>query len=129
MFQADDPKTWGNLIVGFLLLSLGIIPFLHSFGFIGFTLPGFMGNIIGKIALWVIAAIGVWLIIDGFMEDDTIRMVTLLVAVVFLAVGVIQILHTFGVIGFQVPFLTLNVYYAIFAIEGLFLIIGAFATF
>ncbi len=128
-FNWDDPKTVANLIVGFLILALGIIPLLNGWGVIGFTLPGFLSGIVMKIVHYIIAALGLWLLIDAFMEDSHMRMITLLVALAVLAVGIIPLLNTFGVIGFTIPFLTVALYNIIFVIEGIFLIIAAFATF
>jgi hypothetical protein len=128
MFHADDPKKWVSFSLGISLLALGVIPFLSNFGFIAFGLPGFLESIIGKIALWVIAAVGIWLLIEGFMEEDTIRVITIITALLFLSIGVIQLLFNFSIISWGIPWLSLNVYYAIFTIEGILLIIATFMT-
>jgi hypothetical protein len=132
MFEADDPKTWANLIIGFVLIGVGIIPLLEYFGVISFTLPGFITSLMGIIVYYVIAAVGFWLIIDGFMEEDMMRVVTIVIALVFVAIGIIQVLSGFGIIGFSIPFLPTKEYSiihnAIFVIEGFFLILAAFLT-
>lgn len=129
MFSWDDPKHIANLVVGLTLTALGSIHLLSKFGVIGFTLPGFINNVVGTIAVYAIAAIGLWLLIDGFMEDGHWRMTTIIVALAVIAIGVIPVLNTFGVIGFTIPFLSLTLYYVIFLLEGILLILAAFLTF
>lgn len=128
MFQADDFKTWANLFVGLALVVLGAIPLLNMIGILGFGLPGFLANIVGLIALWVIAAVGLWLLVDAFMEEDMMRIITLIGALLFLAIGIVAILEQFGFIGWAIPFLSVPVYYGIFVVEGLLLILAAFFT-
>lgn len=126
-FDFDDPKNWGALLVGLIITALGAIPLLNGWGVIGFSLPGFIETVVSAIGLWVIAAVAFYLMINSFMEDDTMRVVSIIVALVLLAVGIIPLLHTFGVIGFTIPFLSVTVYNVIFVLEGLFLIFAAFA--
>ncbi len=127
MFDFDDPKNWVAVIIGLLLLALGLIPLLNNFGVIGFGLPGFLNGIVSKIGLWIVAAGGLFLLIDSFLEDHSMRMISIVVALLILAVGIIPLLNSFGIIGFTIPFLSVNVYNIIFVIEGLFLLIAAFA--
>lgn len=132
IFNWDDPKTLANLFIGLVVIALGLLPLLNYFGLIGFTLPAFLSNVVAKIALYVIAGLGIWLLIDGFLEDSHIRMITIVIALVVLVLGLIPLLSSFGVIG-SVPFLSFvlqpMVFNVIFVIEGIFLIIAAFATF
>lgn len=126
-FDFDDPKNWSALILGLVIASLGAIPLLNSFGVIEFSLPAFLSGIISSIGLWIIAGAGFYLMITSFLEDDTMRVVSIIVALAVLAIGIIPLLNSFGIIGFTIPFLSVNVYNIIFVIEGLFLIFAAFA--
>lgn len=129
MLNWDDPRHLFSLIIGLLLLPLGLIPLLSQWGVIGFALPAFMAGIVGKIALYVIAAIGLWLFIAGWMEDDGMRMITLISSIAFIALGVVALLGQFGMIGLSIPFLSLTLYNIIFVIEGLLLVIAFFAMY
>jgi hypothetical protein len=128
-FSWDDPKTLANLIVGFLLTAFGLIPLLNHFGVIGWNLPEFMIGLMGNFALYLIAGIGIWLIIDGFLEDETIQKITLLIGLLVLIFGIIPLLNQFGVISITIPFLNLLVFQALFVVEGILLIIAAFVVF
>jgi hypothetical protein len=128
IFHMDDPKKWANLGVGFLLILFGGIPLASQFGLIGFGMPEFIDNIVGNFAIYIIAAVGLWLIIDAFMEEHAMKNATLIVAGVFLMIGVIQMLGSFGVLPFQIP-IPVGMFYGIFLIEGVFLVLASFMTF
>ncbi len=123
----SDPRGWISLIIGILVLVLGALPILNQFKILPFGLPGFLVSAIGMISIYLLAAIGIYLLIVGFMEDDTIRVITILIAFIVIAIGIIQILAMFKIIGFSIPFLTPLMYNILFVIEGIFLIIAAFA--
>jgi len=123
----DEAKGWWSVIIGILIIVLGLIPFLNKFNVIGFNLPTFLQNAIGAFGIYIIAAVGIYLLIDGFMEDDTIKAITLIVAALLVIAGVMSALFQFGVIGFAIPFLTYTVFNVIFVIEGILLIIAGAA--
>ena len=78
MFDFDDPKNWSALIIGFLLMALGILPLLQKFKVI--TWAGFLtGSWLMTVAPYLLAAGGVYLLIDSFMEDDTMKIFRILV--------------------------------------------------
>jgi hypothetical protein len=123
----DEAKGWWSVIIGILIIVLGLIPFLNKFNVIGFNLPTFLQNAIGAFGIYIVAAVGIYLLIDGFMEDDTIKAITLIVAALLVIAGVMSALFQFGVIGFAIPFLTYTVFNVIFVIEGILLIIAGAA--
>ena len=108
-------------------MVLGIIPLLNGWGAVSFALPGFLNSFLALAALYIIAAGGFYLLIDGFLEwGNPMAWLTFVVALIVLAVGTIPLLNQFGVIGFTIPYLNMTVYHIIFTIEGFFLFIGAF---
>lgn len=127
MAAFDEPKSWIALIVGIIAAALGAIPLLSTWNIIGFTLPEFVLKLLDTIAIWVIAGIALLMFIDAIWEDDGIKTITIILALIFLAAGVIQILSNFGVIGFGIGFLKGMVAQILLVIEGFFLIIAAFA--
>lgn len=131
-FHWDDPKTMGNLILGLIVLALGLIPLLNQFNVISWGLPGFMTGLITKIALYVIAGIGLWLLIDGLMEAEGLKKITLIVGLVVLVLGLLPLLASFNVIP-AIPFLdfVLNpvVFNVIFVVEGVLLLLAAWGTY
>ena len=126
MAQFDEPKGKISILVGIVFVALGLIPLLNGWGVLGFTLPAFLIKLIPAIALFAIPALALFLFIDAIDEDDTIKVVTIIVGLIFLVLGVIQILNRFGVIGFGLP-LSDMIYQIIFVVEGFFLIIATFA--
>ena len=127
MFDFDDPKNWSALLIGLLMMALGIIPLLNHFKVI--TFGAFLLGIVPKIATYLLAAGGVFLLIDSFMEDDTMRIVSIIVALSIITIGIIQILFAFKIIGFGIPFINDTIYYVLFVVEGLFLFLAAFFMF
>ena len=122
-----DAKHWISLVVGLLVLALGLVPLLFGFGLLPFSLPEFLTTLIASVAAYLIAGFGLYLLIDGFLEDYTIRIVSVVVALLVIVVGIVQILFSFGIFGFSIPFFNDLFYNIIFTIEGIFLIIASFA--
>ena len=126
MAQFDEPKGRWSIFIGILVMALGLIPLLSGWGVLGFNLPEFIIKIIPAIAIWALPALAFFLFIDAVDEDDGIKAFTIIIGLLFLALGVVQILSKFGVIGFGLP-LSDMVYQILFVVEGLFLFIATFA--
>ena len=126
MAQFDEPKGQISILVGLVIVALGLLPLLNTWGMVSFTLPKIVLDVLPTIALFTIPALAIFLFIDAIDEDDTIKGLTIILGLVFLALGVIQLLNRFGVIGWALPISDM-VYQIIFAIEGLFLVIATFA--
>lgn len=123
----EGGRSIASLLVGILLIVLGAIPLLHSWGALPFGLPGFLGSFIATIATYLIAAGGFYLLIDGFLQwGNPFAWVTFSVALIVIALGLIPILYSFGALPFTLPFLSETFYSIIFTVEGIFLFIGAF---
>lgn len=126
MASFDEPTSIISLILGFILLALGLIPILNTWGVIGFGLPGFLSGILQGIIIYIVAAAGAWLLINGFLEDDAPRWITLAIAGLVLIMAIIPILNQFGIIGFGLGFLTYNVFLYVFVVEGLLMVLFPF---
>jgi hypothetical protein len=126
MAQFDEPKGRISILVGILVTALGLVPLLNAWGVIGFNWPEVVLNLIPGVAIWALPALALFLFADAVDEDDTIRTMTIILGLVFLAFGAIQILNKFGVIGFGLN-LSDVVYQVAFVVEGLFLTIATFA--
>ncbi|RMF56152.1 hypothetical protein D6745_00180 [Candidatus Woesearchaeota archaeon] len=118
-----EGKDWFTLILGLILLVLGVIPFLNKFGIVSFGL-NFLP--IMQFVSYIISIAALWLIIEGFMEDEGVKIITIIVGLIILAIGVIPLLNSFGVISFAIPFLSVTLYNIIFILEGILLVIAAF---
>jgi hypothetical protein len=122
-------RNYMSMLVGLILFIVGGIPVLNYFGAIAFTLPGFLTNIIADVVFWIIAVMGMYIVIDGFMEAQHSMWhgLLLLMGVIFIIIGLIPILNNRGVIPFGFDFLkSLIVYNTIITIEGILLLIGGF---
>lgn len=123
----DEPNNWISLFLGFTLTALGVIPLLSAIGIIGFSLPGFMSGLWGSLfSLFIVAGAGVYLLIDSFFEDDFIFWLTFVMSLIIIIIGVVPILSKFGILGFSIPFGEV-IYQILFTLEGILLIIAAFA--
>ncbi len=121
------PRDTISFFVGLFIAAFGILPLLMQFGVVGWALPSFLGGLPFAIAVWVIAVAGLYVVIDGFIEPPAHNLHWFLIAagVLLFLVGLLPILHTFGVIGLSFGFLdNLVLYHAIITIEGLLLIVG-----
>ncbi|MBI4449001.1 hypothetical protein HY641_03175 [Candidatus Woesearchaeota archaeon] len=123
----EHEKSWLSLILGLVLLVLGGIPLLNSIGLIGFNLPAFLLGLTPQVLLYIIAAGGVYLIVDVFGEwGEWYGYASLALGVVAILAGLVPLLFVFGIIPWTIPGMSLWVYNIIFVIEAFFLIIGAF---
>lgn len=121
------PRDTISFFVGLILAVFGALPLLKKFGLIGLPLPAFMTNLPFEVAIWVIAVFGLYVVIDGFIEPPAhnLHWILIVVGIVLFAIGLLPILHNFGVIGMSFGFLNnLVLYYSIITLEGLLLIIG-----
>jgi len=119
----DEPNEIINTIFGILLIALGALLAGTEMKLLPFATPGFINNAIGLALVYILAGVGLWLVIDGFMEwDDWPTWPTLIVGLLVLAIGVINILAQFNVIGFSITFIPNVVYYVLFVVEGLLML-------
>ncbi|MFC1741822.1 hypothetical protein ACFL3V_04775 [Nanoarchaeota archaeon] len=131
MMEAKDIISF---IVGALIFALGLLPLLSKFN-IGpkwFNVWSFLPI---TIVSWVIAVGALYLVIDSVIEitnSASIGFISIIIAFVCLAIGVLPILASFG-IGpsfFSLSFLgpvSKFIYDVVFIIEGLFLMIAMVA--
>ena len=112
-----------GLFLGLIIFIIGLFGILSSLSVIGFKIP-FTVNIIA----WVLAAGGIYLVIESVTEIGLKRTLALGVALIALIISLFPILNQFGVIAFSVPGLGLLFYHTLLALEGVFLIINAFGT-
>ncbi len=126
--QMGGPRKPLSLISGFVFLALGLIPLLNRFGVIGFNLPL---SPVG-IFLWIIAlAGGIILLWDAIGENmammglqQQVRIATLLVGLAMLAIGLIPILYSMKVIGFDIPPIADTIKNIFFVVVGALLLYG-----
>ncbi len=122
------PRKPLSMIAGFIFLALGLIPLLNKFGVVGFNLPL---SPVG-IFLWIIAiAAGIILLWDAIGENmammgfaQQVRVATLVIGLAMLAIGVIPILHSMKVIGFDIPPIADTIKNVLFVAVGFLLIYG-----
>ena len=126
-----DVLSWISLPLGLVLIALGLIPLMQTFNLITWGLPVFLSGLIGSFVPFIISIVAIYLIIEAFLEDitDAMGIITAVVSLIVLALGIIVILGSFGVIGFTIPFLSMTLYNALFIILGILAIIAAFIMF
>jgi hypothetical protein len=121
------PRKPISLLLGLAFIVLGGLPLLNRFGVLSFTIPP-----IGGIILWVLAVVGgVILLWDAISENmammglsQQMRMASIIGGLVLLAVGIIPLLHSFGIIGFDIPEFAAVVQHVLFVVFGALLIYG-----
>jgi len=112
-----------GLTFGIIIFIIGLIALSNTFGFLGFGIPLSL-----NILAWILAAGGLYLIIESVTEIGPRRTIALVIAFVILILTLIPILSQLGIIGFSLPGLSLTLYHILLVIEGVFLIINAFGT-
>ena len=118
------PRDTISFVTGLLLVAFGILPLLTKWGFIKFTVP-FIGNLAIEVLIWIAAIGGMYVILDGFIEPPahSLHWILILVGLILLVVGLVPILHNFGIIGLNIP-LGDTIYRIIITVEGVLLVIG-----
>jgi len=90
-------RDWVSGMIGIVVFCLGSLPLLNNFG---------VGPAWFKLALpiailsYVVAAMGFYLLIDSFIEisnSNTVGWVSFLIAFVCLGIGMLPVLHGFGI--------------------------------
>lgn len=119
-------RHWISFFVGAIIFVLGLFPLIGKANWLG---P--INSLPGSILAYIVAFGGLYIIIDSFFEftfHSGIGIATLLVGLLVLGLGMVVILHNFGVIGFSIPFMAESgiVYNILFILEGLFLMMGTF---
>ncbi|MBS3097992.1 hypothetical protein J4209_04320 [Candidatus Woesearchaeota archaeon] len=115
-------KSTISLGLGLLLFILGIVPLMHKVNMIAWTIP----DIPEILMLLLLAAGGVYLVIDGFMEVPMIPSMGWISIATGIIVSLLAILKLFGKTAgllVLVSGLGINVF---FTIVGFLLVIGAF---
>ena len=131
MMEAKDIVSF---IVGALIFLLGLFPLLAGFG-IGPSWFNIWQFLPVTIVSWIVAVGALYLVIDSMIEitnSSAIGFLSIIIAFICLILGVLPILHGFG-IGpdfFALTFLgpvTKYLYNVVFMIEGIFLMIAMVA--
>jgi len=128
-----EAKDIISLLVGLVLFLAGLFPLFAKFG-VGpawFSLSFLPVTIFS----WIVAVGALYLVIDSALEitnSSSIGVVSIIVEFVCLTVGILPILHGFGIgpaffaLGFLGPVST-YIYPVIFMVEGAFLMIAMIA--
>lgn len=129
MIGWENERSLPSVIIGVILVLWGLIPWLNTWGVIGFNLPAIFLTLPTNILLWILSFGGLFLIVDTFWggEDDFWWWTSFAIGGVVLIAGLIELLSTFNIIGFGMPgFLTVEVFYILFIVEGFTLFVAAF---
>jgi len=112
-----------GLILGIIIFIVGFIALLNKIGILPFGIP-----LSVNILAWILAAGGLYLIIESITEIGIRRTIALFAAFIILLLTLTTILNQFGVISFLIPGISLALYHILLVVEGIFLIINAFGT-
>jgi len=125
-----EGKDWLSFFVGAVIAAMGVLPLFNNFG-VG---PSWfaMEFLPLSIFAYIAAGAGFYLMVNSVIEitnSNAIGWFSFLIAILFLAVGVLQTLSNFGIgpSWFELSFISPIIYRVIFSIEGFFLMIAAFA--
>jgi hypothetical protein len=128
MFETRD---YISLLIGAVVFLLGLFPLLAQFkiGPAWFALNFLSVTIVS----WVVAVAALYLVYASVIEitnSSTVGNISILIALVVLAVGLLPILKGFlpgAPAFFALPWLTPIIYRIVFMVEGLFLVIAMWA--
>ncbi len=126
-----ESKDIISFIVGLLIFALGLLPLLFKFG-VG---PGWFDiwNLLpAAIISWVVAVGALYLVVDSIIEitnSSSLGFVSIIIAFVCLAIGILPLLASFGIgpeffglgfLGAAAEYL----YNIVFMVEGIFLMLA-----
>lgn len=127
-----EKKDWLSLFIGLIIFLAGLFPLLNklNMGPSWFSLEA-LGPI-GNMLPYIVAGIGFYLMINSVIEitnSNSVGWISFLIAVIVLALGVLQVLSSFGIgpSWFALSFIKGTIYNVIFLVQGIFLMIAAFA--
>ena len=119
-------RHWLSFFTGLIIFLLGLFPLIGKESWLG----PLSSSVIGKIAVFIIAFGGLYIIIDSFFEftfHSGVGIATLLIGLAVFGLGLVSILHSMDVISFGFAFLEIAIVWQIlFLMEGLFLMLGCF---
>ena len=123
------PRKPISLVLGLVFLAFGVIPLLNQFGVIGFSIPQ-----LPKVILYIISLVGaVFLLWDAIGEgqmgmgmgmSQMLTPATFIMALVLLAIGLIPLLNSFGVIGFNLPEFAAIIMNILYVVTGALVLYG-----
>lgn len=116
------PRMIRHLLHSFILLAFGLIPVLHTYQFIGFSIPTW--PIVGYALTVIIILSGRTLIVDGFREGTkSLKLLTIISGFVIILIVTIPTLSSIGAITFSLsyPEMINNILYIT---AGVLLLIG-----
>ena len=121
MMQARD---WVSGLIGAVIFLLGLFPLLGKFEF--------LNNLPVSLLTWIVAGAGLYLAMNSIIEITNSNVVgwwSFIIAIVVLVIGLLPLLHGFGIrpAWFEFSWLNRTVYNIIFLLEGFFLMIATFA--
>ncbi|MFH1174108.1 MAG: hypothetical protein V1725_03190 [archaeon] len=121
------PRDTLSFFAGVIIAIFGAVGALNVLGKLN-ILAGLFTSLPLNIIVWLVAAFGMYVVIDGFIEPPQHSLHWLLIAagIVLLIIGLLPILINFGMLKFAMPAFinSLIVYYIVIAVEGVLLIIG-----
>jgi uncharacterized membrane protein len=109
-----------SIVLGLLFIALGVLPLIN------FPIPAITGTV-----MWILAIIGgLILLVDGYKEHQEMRAMlstpSYLIGLLLIVLGLIPLLFSLGVIGFELPLAVFWIMDFVFIAGGLFLVIGGF---
>ena len=121
MMQLRDWIAGG---IGAIIFLLGLLPMLG--------ILAFLNDLPATALIWIVAIAALYLVYTAIVEitnSNIMGTATIVVAGVTFAIGLLPILHSFGIgpSWFEFNWLSRTIYNVIFVIEGFFLMIATFA--
>ena len=125
-----EAKDIASMFVGAVITLVGLLPLLNRFG-IGPSWFDISQYLSATIVSWVLAVAALYLVFNSIIEitnSNGVGWVSIIIAFIVLALGVLPILQGFsigpGLFGISLPAVVYNI---AFIAEGLFLVVAGFA--
>ena len=117
-------RDWISGLVGLIIFLLGLLPMIGYLTFLNDLTPSLL--------IWIVAGAGFYLAINSIIEITNSNIVgwwSFGVAIAVLIIGLLPLLHSFGIgpAWFEFNWLNRKAYDVIFIVEGFFLMIATFA--
>lgn len=115
-----EPRNIIAFLIGFFIIAIALVPLLAKFHVIAFSFAWLEGEIGLRIIGMIIGIVGIYLIIDGWIEAHTISRITMGFGLFALLVGINGLFKLLSWGFLHNPYL----FYVIMILEGIFLLVA-----
>ncbi|MBW3014647.1 hypothetical protein KY335_05405 [Candidatus Woesearchaeota archaeon] len=117
-------RSWASMLLGAALVAIGLIPLLFSIGRIGFTIPS-LPAFAFRIILIIAGVLLLWDATHEVYQQSAWMWLSVAAGIPILILGLIPVLNQYGIIGFNLEFISITILNILTIFAGIVLFIDA----